>query len=144
MSLDSKVWGPHYWFVLQTIGYNYPLKTNETIKKKYYDFIQNIPLLIPNEQIANEFCKLLDKYPVTPYLDNRESFLKWIYFIHNVVSEKLGLEQYTIAELIERYYKNYEKLENKINTNREIIQKYSYLFIIFILIISCILIYLKS
>ena len=87
---------------------------------------------------------MLDKYPLTPYLDNRESFLKWIYFIHNVVSEKLGLEQYTIAELIERYYKNYEKLENKINTNREIIQKYSYLFIIFILIISCILIYLKS
>ena len=144
MSLDSQVWGPHYWFVLQTIGYNYPLKTNETIKKKYYDFIQNIPLLIPNKEMANEFCKLLDKYPITPYLENRESFLKWIYFIQNIVHEKLGLQQYTVAESIENYYKNYEKLENKVNTNREIIQKYSYLFVILILIISCILIYLKS
>ena len=144
MSLDSKVWGPHYWFVLQTIGYNYPLKTNETIKKKYYDFIQNIPLLIPNKELGNEFCKLLDKYPITPYLDKRESFLKWIYFIQNIVNEKLGLEQHTIAESIENYYKNYEKLEHKINTNREIIQKYSYLLIILILIVLSIYIYLKS
>ena len=25
----------------------------------------------------------LDQYPVTPYLDSRESFIKWMYFIHN-------------------------------------------------------------
>ena len=144
MSLDSKVWGPHYWFVFQTIGYNYPLKTNETIKKKYYDFIQNIPLLIPNKELANEFCKLLDKYPITPYLDNRESFLKWIYFMQNIILEKLGLEQYTVAESIENYYKNYEKLEIKVNNKKEIIQKYLYLLIILILIIISIFIYLKS
>ena len=48
MTLDSKVWGPHYWFVLQSMGLTYPLNPNAVTKKKYYDFIQNIPLFLPD------------------------------------------------------------------------------------------------
>ena len=45
MALNPKVWRPHYWFVLHTIALTYPLHPNETIKKKYYDFINNfLPL----------------------------------------------------------------------------------------------------
>ena len=70
---DPKIWSTHYWFVLHTIGLNYPLNPNNVCKKKYYNFIQTIPLLIPNENISNIFTNLLDKFPVTPYLDSRES-----------------------------------------------------------------------
>ena len=83
MTLDSKVWGPHYWFVLQSMALTYSLHPNSVTKKKYYDFIQNIPLFLPDPELGNEFSKLLDKYPVTPYLDSRESFMKWSYFIYN-------------------------------------------------------------
>ena len=65
--LNAKVWGPHYWFVLMTIAVSYPVKPNE-ITKKYYEFIQNLLLFIPSEKIGSKFAKLLDKYPVTPYL----------------------------------------------------------------------------
>ena len=37
-SFDPEVWGPHYWFFLMTLAVSYPLKANETTKKKYYDF----------------------------------------------------------------------------------------------------------
>ena len=62
MSLDPKIWGPHYWFVLHTITLTYPINPNETIKKKYYDLIQNLPLFIPIENIGNYFseAKLLN------------------------------------------------------------------------------------
>ena len=43
MSLDPKIWGPHYWFVLHTIALTYPLTPNDTTKKKYYDFFHNLP-----------------------------------------------------------------------------------------------------
>ena len=49
MILDPKIWGPHYWFVLHTIALQYPLHPTKIIKKKYYDFIQNLPLFIPIE-----------------------------------------------------------------------------------------------
>ena len=67
MALDPTVWGPFYWFVFHTIALTYPTNPNETIKKKYYDFIHNIPLFLPVQTIGNNFSVLLDKYPVTPY-----------------------------------------------------------------------------
>ena len=48
MVLDSKIWGPHYWFVLLTIAISYPIHPNDVTKKKYYELIQNFPLFIPN------------------------------------------------------------------------------------------------
>ena len=86
MALDPKVWGPHYWFVLHTIALNYPLHPNETSKKKYYDFIENLPLFLPVMDMGNLFNEMLDHYPVTPYLDSRESLIKWVHFIHNKIN----------------------------------------------------------
>ena len=90
MELDPTVWGPHYWFVLFSIAVSYSNNPNDVIKKKYYDFFHNLPLFIPHIEIGDDFSKLLDKYPVTPYLDSRDSLMKWVNFIHNRVNIKLG------------------------------------------------------
>ena len=105
--LDPKIWGPHYWFVLHTIAISYPLNPNDVTKKKYYDFIQNLPLFIPVEDIGNSFSKFLDKYPVTPYLDSRESFIKWMNFIHNKINVALNIPEMSMDEAMVSYYKNY-------------------------------------
>jgi len=108
MTLDPKVWGPHYWFVLHTIALKYPLNPNTTVKKKYYDFIQNLPLFIPIDDFGNLFSSFLDKYPVTPYLDSRESFVKWMHFIHNKINIYLGVPTLTSTEAMTAYYEHYK------------------------------------
>ena len=108
MTLDPKVWGPHYWFVLHTIALKYPLNPNTTVKKKYYDFIQNLPLFIPIEDFGNLFSSFLDKYPVTPYLDSRESFVKWMHFIHNKINIYLGVPTLTSTEAMTAYYEHFK------------------------------------
>jgi hypothetical protein len=45
--LDPKVWGPHYWFFLHTLAMTYPHHPNAVTKKKYYEFVQNLPLFLP-------------------------------------------------------------------------------------------------
>ena len=111
--LDSTIWGPHYWFVLHTISVNYPLRPNTVTKKKYYELIQNLPLFIPVETIGNDFIKLLDEYPVTAYLDNRESLIKWMHFIHNKINEKLEKPKISINEFYLRYYEDYKPKDIK-------------------------------
>ena len=108
MALDSKVWGPYYWFVLHTIALSYPLKPNEVTKRKYYEFIQNLPIFLPNPDIGDNFSKLLNNYPVTPYLDSRSSFIKWMHFIHNKINKDLDKPQMLYSDAIINYYKNYE------------------------------------
>ena len=101
---DPAVWGPHYWFFLMTLATNYPLKANETTKKKYYDFISNLPLFIPHPKIGNKFNELIDKYPVSPYLDGKDAFLKWVHFIHNKINLELNKDEQTLTEALEKYY----------------------------------------
>ena len=138
MALDPKIWGPHYWFFLHTIVLNYPLYPNETSKKKYYDFIENLPIFIPVSDMGNLFSKLLDNYPVTPYLDSRESFIKWLHFIHNKVNVSLGIPEKSLDESLRDYYKLYESPEIKVKNSMIKKEKYIYITIITLLIILCI------
>ena len=107
MKYNSEVWGPHYWFFLHTIADSYPNVPNDVTKRKYYDFIQNIPMFIPNSDIANNFSQMLDKYPVTPYLDNKDSFKKWMHFIHNKINVLIGKDEISYWKAEELYEKSY-------------------------------------
>ena len=114
-NLDPKIWGPHYWFFLHTIAMSYPDHPNAVTKKKYYDFVQNIPLFIPVESMAGEFSKLLDQYPVQPYLDNKESFIRWMWFIHNKINQKLEKPQISLNEFYVKYYEEYKPINEKMS-----------------------------
>ena len=113
MDQSIKLWGPKFWYVLHMIAFNYPKTPNDVTKKKYYETIMNIPLFLPNIIMGNKFSKLLDIYPVAPYLDSRESFIKWTHFIHNRINEQLGLPIFTYAEFIELYTKTKREGHNK-------------------------------
>jgi pyruvate-formate lyase-activating enzyme len=66
-----------------------------------------MPLFLPEPEIGNKFSRILDKYPVTPYLDNRESFIRWTYFIHNKYNYLLNKEQISFEEFIANYKREY-------------------------------------
>ena len=54
---------------------------------------------------------MLNKYPVTPYLDSRTAFMKWTHFTINKLKEKLELPQENFYESLEKYYHNYKPKE---------------------------------
>ena len=105
--LNPQVWGPHVWFFLMTLAVSYPDHVSAVTKRKYYDFIINLPVFIPNAEVSSRFSELLDKYPVTPYLDNRDSFIRWVHFIHNKVNHMLGKEEVSFAAALECYFAEY-------------------------------------
>jgi hypothetical protein len=128
--LDPKVWGPHYWFFLHTVAMTYPCHPNAVTKKKFYEFIHNLPLFLPVEEISGEFSKLIDKYPVAPYLDNRDSLVRWMHFIHNKINEKLEKPQITLNEFFVSYYDEYKSQDVRIEQYYKIREKVIYITII--------------
>lgn len=120
MPLDPEVWFPHLEFTLQTISILYPQYPNDVTKKKYYDTIQNLPVFLPEYPMGKEFIKMLDKYPVTPYLSSRESFMKWVHFIMNKIKIKMEWEQDDFFDSLEKYYDKYKPKEL---INKEIYKK---------------------
>ena len=124
--LDPKVWGPHYWFFLHTVAMTYPHHPNAVTKKKYYEFVQNIPIFIPVEEISKEFEKLIEVYPITPYLDNRDSFVRWMHFIHNKINEKLEKKPITLNEFFVQYYNQYKSQNEKMTEYYKLREKVIY------------------
>ena len=108
MGLNYNVWLPHLKFTLQTIAITYPSHPNDVSKRKYYDLIQNIPVFFPLDPIGKNFLNLLDKYPVTPYLSSRMSFMKWIHFIFNKIHEQLEQPIDEFYDSLEKYYDEYK------------------------------------
>ena len=119
MGLNHNVWLPQLKFTLQTIAITYPQHPNDVSKKKYYDMIQNLPVFFPHKPLGENFINLLDKYPVTPYLSSRMSFMKWIHFIFNKINEQLGEPVDEFYDSLEKYYDLYKPKEIR---NKEIIK----------------------
>ena len=116
---DPEVWGPRYWFVLHSIALTYPLRPNDITKKKYYEFIENLHLFLPHTEIGAQFSTFLKEYPVTPYLDSRESFMKWMHFIHNRINLSLGKPTVSYEKSIQLYLENYVRDPDKERKERE-------------------------
>jgi hypothetical protein len=113
---------------------SYPLRPNSVTKKKYYEFIQNLPMFIPVEHMSGEFTKLLNEYPIQPYLDKRESFIRWIWFIHNKINQKLEKPQITLNEFYVKYYEEYKSKNIKLTEYYKLRSKFIYAFIILVVI----------
>ena len=143
MALDPTVWGPFYWFVLHTIALTYPTNPNETIKKKYYDFIHNIPLFLPVPASGNKFSELLDKYPVVPYLDSQQSLVKWMHFIHNKINITINLPEITMEEAMVKYYEHYKPKAIKEKEQRQRREKYVFVGITGLIVALTIYLYKK-
>ncbi len=141
---NPEIWGPHYWFFLYTIALSYPLNPNDVSKRKYYDFIQNLPLFMPVPDIGNTFSQFLDRYPITPYLDSRESMIKWVHFIHNKINVYLGKPELTYHEAMDKYYQNYKLKDIKLREERNNKHKYIYGVALILLISLIIFLYFSK
>jgi Erv1 / Alr family len=130
-----EVWGPHYWFFLHTVAHTYPLHPNDVVRRKYYDLLMNFPLFIPNESIGNRFSEMLDAFPVTPYLANRDSLIRWVHFMHNRYNAILGKEEYSLHQGIDAYFDNYAPKPFLLSETLHIKTQYVYLVLIAILFI---------
>ena len=50
--------------------------------------------------MGDNFSTFLDKYPVSPYLCSRDTFMRWVHFIHNNL---LGKEEISLYESLDRF-----------------------------------------
>jgi hypothetical protein len=137
MRFDANIWGPHYWFFLHTVAESYPMHPNDTTKRKYYDLITNMPLFIPVVEMGNKFSEFLDKYPVKPYLDNRDSFVRWTHFMHNKFNVLTGKQELSLPMSLEKYRAEYKPkaviLSERINMRKHVIHAILILMLLFLI-----------
>jgi Erv1 / Alr family len=138
-TFNPQVWGPHYWFFLHTIALTYPHYPNTIIKKRYYELLTNFDIFLPDGNYSAYYRGLLKQYPLTPFLDNRKSLVKWMNFIHNKVNKKLEKPQVSLAE----FYKLYTQKQDFLIEWKVYYKKLYFVAVISILIVIIIYLYYK-
>lgn len=134
MDLNMNIWGPHYWFIIHTIAMTYPKIPGSATKKRYYKFYQDLPHFLPHKSSRKLFTQILEKFPITPYLDSKESLVKWTHFIHNKINIKFNKPTISYKDFYETYHKQYiPKPTVKINY-REWYKKIAYVTCIILIV----------
>jgi len=121
MELDASIWGSSYWFFIHTMTFTYPEHPTTTIKKKYYDMLQNLYLVIPNTQMSIYYQSLLIEYPIKPYLDSKHDLIKWGWYIHNHINKKLNKPTLSLSDFYDLYYNIYYPKSTHIIQNKKVI-----------------------
>ena len=102
--MNPDIWGPPYWFVLHSMAFKYPQHPNTTIKKKYYEFFKNLPEFLPSH--SSKIRKLMEIYPVSAYLDNRDLLVKYVHLLHNKINKQLDKPEISL----EKFYSDHNDL----------------------------------
>ena len=99
--MDPTRWGPHLWFYLHTISFNFPDNPTHLQKTQYLDFYNSLGNTIPCEKCKNHYSAHLQTQP--PRLENRDAIIRWTVDLHNRVNKSLGKREWTYDEAVDAY-----------------------------------------
>jgi hypothetical protein len=113
--LMTRIWGPSGWLFLHCISFGYPYKINPTnpehLEKQndYYRFFYYLGKVMPCKYCRNSYMDFFTKKSPISNLGSRKEFTKWLYDIHNMVNDKLGVPECEIPkfEEIEEKYQSF-------------------------------------
>ena len=97
------LWGPHLWYILHIISFEYPEKPTEYDKRIYHDFYTSLKDVIPCPECKKHYRDHITQYPLTPHLDTRDALIKWVIQVHNFVNASLGKQVLTIQQVMNIY-----------------------------------------
>ena len=114
--MNQNIWGPHLWFSLHSISFNYPLKPSVEDKNNYKSFFLSLQETIPCSVCKKNYKRHLNEHPLQDYLDDRKSLVYWVIDMHNMVNAEIGKKILSYDIVVKKYEDVYQK---KIELNNE-------------------------
>jgi Erv1 / Alr family len=117
---NTAIWGSCMWLFLHTISFNYPVKPTEDVKKNYKSFILNLQNILPckicRENLKNNFKTLPLK---DTDLENRDSFSRYIYSLHELINTMLEKKSGLTYEMVRERFEHFRGISKNTLKNKE-------------------------
>ena len=107
--MNQNIWGPHLWFSLHTMTFNYPLKPTQDDKDNYRNFFNSMKNVIPCSVCKKNYIRHLNEIPIDQHLHNRKSLVYWVIDLHNMVNGETGKKILSYDNVIKKYEDAYSK-----------------------------------
>jgi Erv1 / Alr family len=104
----TSIWGPATWHLLHCLSFNYPVHPTKLQKQQYLDFVKSLRHVLPCGKCRQNLSDNLAKLPITmKAMENRDTFSRYIYTLHETVNHMLkkssGLSYETVRERYEHF-----------------------------------------
>ena len=114
-NIKPDIWGSHLWRFLHYLSLSYPENPTDEEKEIMLNFLESLQEILPCEKCRYNFNKHLDNLDMN-VLNNNESFVKWVYNVHNEVNRDTGKPILSYDEFIKMYTVNNNQVEKEIST----------------------------
>ena len=113
----TSVWGPSMWHYLHIMSFNYPLKPTLEDKKHYRDFVLNLQYVLPCKYCRENLKKNFKTLPLKKSdMNNRETFSKYIYNLHELVNKMLNKNVHLTYNDVRERYEHFRSRCNGVKT----------------------------
>jgi hypothetical protein len=93
--MDTRYWGPSGWRMLHMITFAYKPEKQKNVMRQFFEVL---PFVLPCKYCRSNLIEHYEALPLEPALQSRETLIKWLYDIHNLVSEKLRSQGQTVPD----------------------------------------------
>ena len=109
---DPKIWGPHFWFMMRCVAYNFPDNATIYDSRYYIDFYTNIKYILPCEKCKLSYNKLMDKYPIDQYAKDKTKLMSWVEIMYQETDKEIKAQQKKSKSMIKIAPKPVKKFKN--------------------------------
>jgi hypothetical protein len=107
--MNQNIWGPHLWFSLHTMTFNYPIKPTKEDKENYKNFFLSLKNVIPCSVCKKNYIRHLNEMPLDKALNSRKDLVYWVIDLHNTVNGETGKKIIPPDIAIKKYEEVYNK-----------------------------------
>ncbi len=105
--MDQKVWGPHTWFFLHSVTFNYPFKPTNEDKEHIAHFFKEIEDILPCSVCRRHYKEHLKKKPIQN--KDRKVLAYWLIDLHNIVNIQEHKPTMSYQAVVDMYSNAYKK-----------------------------------
>jgi hypothetical protein len=104
MSLEPKIWGPHYWATFHFMAATYDDNPNLSVQKAMKTFIQTIPVILPCKECQDHAFNFIKESNLDKAISNRKELFTFFFNFHNKVNERLNKPLMNFNDALTRYF----------------------------------------
>jgi FAD-linked sulfhydryl oxidase len=101
--MDTKIWGPSFWQSLHLLSLAYPEAPSQVDMDSHKQFLYSLARVLPCPICRQHFLSYLSEVDLDIILKNKDSFVRFIFSVHNDVNKRLDKPQWTYEQFYEYY-----------------------------------------
>lgn len=95
---NPRIWGPHFWYILKCVVYNYPMSPSNADKQHMECFFSELQYALPCEKCKYTFKQHYNKFPICKYLNDRTKLVEWLDLMYDETNRAIAKNRVKILD----------------------------------------------